>query len=304
MQKKNMFTREVKVGLMVVTAIFMLYFGLNFLKGTDIFSSANNYYASYDNIGGLVASSPVYVKGFKVGQVEHIAYDFTKNESFLVEISIAKNVHLPKGTKVELYDDGLMGGKALQLIYDPIVSSQLMYEAGDTIESQIGISLMGQLTGELLPKIESISSQTDSLIRSVRALVGSKELNRSLASIESTTADLAISSSQLKKMMNNDMPKVMGNVNGITTDLKQVSGNLRKIDYAATFASVDRTISNLNLITTKINSSEGTLGLLLNDKNLYINLSNAASSTDKLLVDLKNNPKRYVHFSLFGRKSE
>jgi phospholipid/cholesterol/gamma-HCH transport system substrate-binding protein len=302
--KKKFFTREVKVGIMAIVAIFVLYFGLNFLKGIDIFSSVSNYYASYENIGGLVPSSPVYVKGFKVGQVEEIKYDFSKQNSFVVKISVAKDIQLPIGTKIELYDDGLMGGKAIQLIYAPITASQTMHQSGDTIESQMGTGLMAQLTGSLLPKIESISTQTDSLIRSVRTLVDNKDLTKSIASIEHTTANLAVSSSQLKKMMNNDVPHILGNVNDITSDFKQISGKLKKIDYEATFASVDHTIANLNLLTTKMNSSEGTIGLLLNNKDLYINLSNTAASADKLLIDLQKSPKRYVHFSLFGRKSE
>jgi len=300
--KKKFFTREVKVGLMAVAAIFVLYFGLNFLKGRDIFSSTSNYYAVYENIGGLVPSSPVYVKGFKVGQVEEVKYDFSKEKSFVIKISVSKDIKLPKGTKIELYDEGIMGGKAIQLIYAPITLSEAMFVPGDTIESQIGNGLMAQLTGELMPKIQSISTQTDSLIRSVRTLVESKDLNKSLASIERTTADLAVSSSQLKKMMNNDVPHILGDVNTLTSDFKVISGNLKKIDYAATFASIDHTIANLSLITDKMNSSEGTIGLLLNNKELYINLSNTSASADKLLIDLQKNPKRYVQFSLFGGK--
>ena len=300
--EKKFFTREIKVGLMAAAAILVLYFGLNFLKGRDIFSSTSNYYAVYENIGGLVPSSPVYVKGFKVGQVEDVKYDFSKEKSFVIKISVSKDIMLPKGTKIELYDEGLMGGKAIQLIYAPITLSQPMFQPGDTIESQLGNGLMAQLTGELMPKIQSISTQTDSLIRSVRTLVENKDLNKSLASIERTTSDLAISSSQLKKMMNNDVPRILGDVNMLTSDFKVISGNLKKIDYAATFASIDHTIANLSLLTDKMNNSEGTIGMLLNNKELYINLSNTSASADKLLIDLQKNPKRYVHFSLFGGK--
>jgi len=302
--RKIYFTREVKVGIMAIVAIFVLYFGLNFLKGIDIFTPVSNYYATYENIGGLVPSSPVYVKGFKVGQVEEVKYDFSKQQSFVIRISVSNDIQLPKGTIVELYDDGLMGGKAIQLVYAPVNASQSMYVTGDTIDSHIGIGLMGQLTGDLMPKIESISTQADSLIRSVRVLVENKDLNKSLASIERTTADLAVSSSELKKMMKNDVPHILSDVNILTTDFKQISGNLKKIDFAATFASINHTIANLNLVSDKLNSSDGTIGMLLNNKDLYINLSNTASSADKLLVDLQKNPKRYVHFSLFGGKKE
>jgi len=302
--KKKYFTREVKVGIMAVVAIFVLYFGLNFLKGIDIFSSVGNYYAVYENIGGLVPSSPVYVKGYKVGQVEEVKYDFSKQKSFVIKISVSKDIKLPKGTLVELYDDGLMGGKAIQLVYAPTNASQSMYEPGDTIESQVSIGLMGQLAGDLMPKIQSISEQADSLIRSVRVLVENKDLNKSLTSIEHTTSDLAVSSAQLKKMMNNDVPHILSDVNVITSDFKQISGNLKKVDFEATFSSINHTIANLNLISDKMNSSDGTLGMLINNKDLYINLSNTASNADKLMIDLQKNPKRYVHFSVFGSKKE
>jgi phospholipid/cholesterol/gamma-HCH transport system substrate-binding protein len=302
--KRKFFNKEVKVGIMAVVAIFILYFGLNFLKGIDIFSPISYYYATYENIDGLVPSSPVFVKGYKVGQVEDVKYDFTKEVAFVVKISVSKDIVIPKGAKIELFDDGLMGGKAIQLVYAPLAASNELYTPGDTIESQIGAGLMAKLSGDLLPKIESISTQADSLLRSVRVLVESKELDNSLLSIEKTTSDLAVTSAQLKKLMNNDMPRIIGNVNEVTSDFKQVSGNLKKIDFAATFASVDHTIANLNLITDKVNSSEGSIGLLLNDKNLYLNLNNTAENADKLLIDLKQNPKRYVHFSLFGDKKK
>jgi len=302
--KMKIFTREVRVGIMVVVAILVLYFGLNFLKGKDFFSSYNYYYASYENVGGLVVSSPVYVKGFKVGQVESIHYDFTKKQSFVIKVSVSKDIKLPIGTIVQLYDDGLMGGKAVQLIYAPIVLTQTMHEPNDTIASEVGIGLMAQLSGDLVPKIESIATQADSLIRSVRVLVQNKDLNKSLSSIQHTTADLAVTSAQLKKVMNTDVPHILSDVNTVTGDFKQITGNLKKIDYAATFASIDHTIANLSLITDKMNSSEGTIGLLLNNKDLYINLSNTAASSDKLLIDMKQNPKRYVHFSLFGSKTK
>jgi len=302
--KKNFFTREVKVGIMAVAAICILYFGMNFLKGIDIFSPVNYFYGQYENLGGLVPSCPVYVKGYKVGQVEKIQYNFSKKQAFVIKISVSKDIKLPLGTKIELYDDGLMGGKAIQLIYEPITATQTMHQPGDTIESKVGIGLMAQLSGDLMPKIQSISTQADSLIRSVRNLVENKNLTKSMASIEHTTADLAVSSSQLKKMMNSDLPHILGDVSTLTSDFKQISGNLKKIDYAATFTSINHTINNLSLITDKINNSEGTIGLLLNNKDLYINLSNTAASSDKLLIDLQKNPKRYVHFSLFGSKEK
>lgn len=302
--KKNFFTREVRVGMMVVVAIFVLYFGLNFLKGIDIFSPVNEYYATYENVDGLVPSSPVLIKGFKVGQVEELKYDFSKETPFVVRISVSKDIQLPKGAKIELFDNGLMGGKAVQIIYEPSMIGSDFYSSGDTIVSSVGVGLMAQVAGDLMPQIKSMAQQADSLLRSIRNITESKELTNSLASIETTTSNLAVSSNELKNLMKTDVPKVMKDVNVITNDLKKISGNLSTIDFAATFASINHTIANLNLVSDKMNSSEGTMGLLINDKALYNKLTNTVESADQLLIDLKASPKRYVHFSLFGKKEK
>ncbi len=301
--KKKFFNKEVKIGLMVIIAIFLLYFGINFLKGIDIFSPTRSYYSVYEKLDGLVTSSPVFIKGYKVGQVDKIQYDFSQQKSFIVKISIEKNIRLPEDTKIELFDNGLMGGKALQLILNQS-GSQHYLQPGDTIPSQISVGLMGQITNSLLPKIESISSQADSLLTSLRKLSESEKINNSLTSLEETSANFAYSSKQLKKIMNNEIPVMIDNVNSLTTDFKAVSNNIKGIDFASTVGNIDQTINNLNLMSDKINNGEGTLGLLLTDKELYFNLANTTVSANNLLIDLKNNPKRYVHFSVFGNKTK
>jgi phospholipid/cholesterol/gamma-HCH transport system substrate-binding protein len=292
--------REVRIGIMAIVALFVLYFGLNFLKGIDIFSPVSNYYTSYENIGGLVPSSPVYVKGYKVGQVEEIIYDFQKETSFIVKISVTNDIDLPDDTKIQLYDDGLLGGKAIQLVFKPFTNSSKFFEPGDTIPSEVATGLMAQVAGELMPKIESIASETDSLLKAVRSLVTSGAVQNSMNSIEKITADLSVSSHALKKLTSKDLPLVMKDVNTITADFRIISGNVKQIDFASTMKELDVTIKDLNKITGKINDPKGSVGMLLNDKDLYINLKNTAGSADKLLIDLQQNPKRYVHFSLFG----
>ncbi len=290
--------------MMAVAAIFILYFGMNFLKGVDIFAPINYYYAEYEAIDGLVPSSPVNIKGYKVGQVEEVKYNFQKTKSFVVKISVSKDIQLPQGTIIELYDDGLMGGKAIQLIYTPDMFTAKLIQSGDTLQSRTGTGLLGKLTEDLMPKIESVTTQADSLLRSVRLLVEGESVQKSLNSIEKTTADLAVSSAALKKMMQKDMPNILSDFNVLTRDFKVISGNLKKIDFASTVQNVDITIKDLNQITNKINNAEGSLGLLMNDKALYLNLVNVSNSADKLLIDLQKSPKRYVHFSLFGSKEK
>lgn len=302
--KKIKLSREIRVGIMTIVAIFLLYFGLNFLKGIDIFAPINYYYAVYNDIDGLVPSSPVFIKGYKVGQVEEIKYDFLKDSPFVVKISVSKDIKLPKESIVELFDDGLMGGKAIQLVNVQQSQEDVFYQSGDTIKSQIGSGLMDQLAGDLMPKLDVIFEQTDSLIRSVRLLVDGGSVQKSLLAIEKTTSDLSESSAAIKKIIKNDMPQLINNVQDITSDFKIVSSNIKNIDFANTFQNLDVTIKDLKQISGKLNSNEGTIGLLLNDKTLYVNLSNMSKSGDELLVDLKKSPKRYVHFSLFGTKDK
>ncbi len=302
--KLRFWNREVKVGILTIVAIFLLYFGLNFLKGVDVFKPISYYYAIYDDIGGLVPSSPVYIKGYKTGQVEEVNYDFSKLKPFVVKISVEKNIKLPKGTQIQLFDDGLMGGKAIQIVFDPLKASQTFHASGDTLLSNVSGGLLASLAGNLMPKIENVARQSDSLLLSVRSLLESENLKNSLASIETATNELAQSSVKLKLLLNNDFPRILSDINILTTDFKILSGNLKKIDFAATFDKVDYTIKNLNQITDKINSSDGSIGLLLNDKSLYLNLANTAQSADNLIIDLKANPKRYVNFSVFGSKNK
>ncbi len=296
----KIFTREVRVGVMAIVAMFLLYLGLHFLKGIDVFSSVNSYYARYENLGGLVPSSPVYIKGYKVGQVESVVYDFTQQRPFVIKISVAKDIHLPKDTKVELYDDGLMGGKAIQLVFAPIKSNDF-FASNDTLASQVAIGLMATMSEKLLPKIESIATQADSLIRTVRKIAENKSIDNSLSSFEQTTTDLAATSSKLRSIMNTDVAKAMGDVNVLTTDLKQVTGNLKKVDFNNTFVSLNHSMENLNKFSEKLNSNDGTLGLLLTNKDLYQNLNKTVTSADNLLMDIKLNPKRYVNVSVFGK---
>lgn len=302
--KKIKLTREVRVGILTVVSVFVLYFGLNFLKGVNIFSPINTYYATYNNVDGLVPSSPVYVKGYKVGQVEEVQYDFSKEQSFVVKITVSRDIKLPKTARIELFDDGLMGGKAIQLIYPPYQSAETFYASGDTLPSTVGSGLLDQLAGDLMPKIETIANQADSLLMSVRKMIDGESVQNSLVSIEQTTAELAVTSTALKRMVNKDLPVIMSDVQVLTGDFKVISANLRQIDFASTFDKMDVTVTDLNKITRKINSREGSIGLLLNDTELYNNLTETARSTDNLLIDMKANPKRYVHFSLFGRKSD
>lgn len=297
---KKYFTKEVKIGILAVTSLALLFFGLNFLKGINIFNPSNFYYATYDNIGGLVETSPVFIKGHQVGQVREIKYDFTKDPSFVITLDISSDLELPEGTRAELYDNGLMGGKAIRIVY---AQQTGQFEAvGDTIESIIIPNFVNAISDQLIPKINNLLSSTDSLILSVRDITNSKQLKSSLASIEQSSANLEETTAQLKGVMNQDVPKIVKNVNTITTDFAQVGNNLKDVDLAKTVNGIDATILELKEVSRKMNSNEGSLGLLINDRALYDNLSNTSNNANLLVVDIKQNPKRYINISVFGSK--
>ncbi len=298
---KKFFNREVKIGLMVVTALVVLFFGLNYLKGINIFKPTNHYYLSLEAVNGLVPSNPVYIKGYKIGQVGEIKYDFAQQKSFIVQIEIQDDVKLPSGTIAELFDDGLMGGKAINLVFS---AEKDFHNAGDTLIVQVVPGLMDALSAELLPKISVALNDIDSLVVSAQKLFSSEEIEKTLISIESATADLSSSSASLKNYMQTDVPMLLSNIDTIANDFKFVSSDLKQIEFDSLFLKIDGTIANLETLSASLNNKEGSLGLLINDSAVYNELDSTINSANALLKDLKENPKRYVHFSLFGRKDD
>ena len=298
---KKFFTREVKVALLVTTALIILYFGLNYLKGINLFNPINKYYAKYESVEGLVASSPVYVRGYKVGQVNSITYDFSNEIPFVIEFTTEKSLKLPKGTIAEMFDDGLMGGKAIRLVMsknDEYISD------GDTLSALKVAGLMDFLSGQFLPALYKTVADVDSTIVNIQQLIASAEIKNSLKSIESVTSDLSITSERLKNLMDGKIPAIVANIDTISVDLKKVSSDLKDFEYTELLLKVDSTMANLRSLSNSLNDKDGSLGLLLRDQSLYNSLDSTVNSANLLLRDLKENPKRYVHFSLFGRKEK
>ncbi len=297
-------SKEIKVGILAIISIFIVYFGLNFLKGVDVFKPVHYFYGQFTELDGLVPSSPVYIKGYKVGQVESIDFDFLQDKAFTIKISIDKKVALPVHSTIVLFDDGLLGGKAIQLLLASENNTTAFCQSGDTLNSEIQLGLMDQLAAGLLPKIQNITEQTDSLLYSLRAVLSNEAIANSLQAIEKTTIELSESSTSLKHILQTDIQNMIQDVNVITEDFAVISNNLKQVDFASTISEVDATVKDLKGISSKINDGEGSLGLLLTDKNLYDNLLNVSNSADALLIDLREQPKRYVNFSLFGSKNK
>jgi len=300
---KIKFGRELQIGILVIVTIAILYFGINYLKGINIFNPTNYYYAKFDRVDGLVASNPVTIKGYKVGLVKSIIYNYEDpKDGVVVILQVDDQLRVPVGSKAVLQTE-LLGGANISLhLYSEVPG--LYFKKGDTIPTMVDDGVIASVMGEIVPRVQSIIPQLDSLIYSLRMITGNGSIEKSLGNIQRMTANLESTSISLDAMMKKDVPVILKNVNIITTDFSKVSQNLSQIDFYATMQSLNRTMSNLQMISDKINNGEGSIGLLINDKSLYNNLNNTMESANNLLLDLKSNPKRYVHFSLFGKSDK
>lgn len=295
--KKFVFSREAKIGTAVVIAIGMLYFGLNFLKGINIFQPTTYFYAQYERVDGIVPTTPVMINGYQVGHVSQIYFDYTKEAPITLQITVDNKLVVPQGTVAEVYDTGLMGDKAIQL---RLGKSQQLLQAGDTLSTSVQNGLMAAVTDALVEPIKAMMPQLDSTIKTINHTLSGERVQSLLTNAEAAIANFKAISANLKK----ELPTTMSNVNNITANLSEVSDELKAAQLDSTLLKVDATIANLENITNQLKSNENTLGALLNDKELYQNLDSTVQSANALLIDLKANPKRYVHFSVFGSKDK
>lgn len=294
------FTKEVKIGLTGAIAIAALFIGLNFLRGINLFKSNKSYYIEFSDIKGLAKSSPVLANGYKIGTVQDILYNYQNPGNILVEISIEKSMSLPKGTTATLITE-MLGGCNLHL--QLAEQSNERYQPGDTIKGDDTKGLMDK-AADIVPQVEQIMSKVDTLLTALNTLAANPNLPGIMENAEQITANLNQSSQQLNMLLKNDMPKLTDKMNRIGDNVITLTDNVNQLDLQATFNKVDATLNEVQLMTEKLNRKDNTLGLLLNDSSLYNNLSNTAGSANNLLIDLKEHPKRYVHFSLFGRKDK
>jgi phospholipid/cholesterol/gamma-HCH transport system substrate-binding protein len=291
---KKIFSREVKIGIVVIIAIGMLYFGLNYLKGVNIFKPDTYFYAKYDRVDGIVKTTHVYVNGFQVGHVSDIIFDYTKEAPIVLEITVDKKLVIPVGTVAEVYDTGLMGDKAIQLKLGKDYSK--VHTTGDTLLSGTQDGLIAGIVDQILPPILELVPSIDSTIVALKNLVESPEVKSLLKNADATMANLKRSTGKLDG--------VIDTVQYICNDLSGVTKSLDKVNWDSTMVTLESTLTNLKTTTDKFNSTDNSIGALLNDKGLYNNLDSTVNSANALLMDLKANPKRYVHFSVFGAKEK
>ncbi|MEH2914303.1 MlaD family protein [Segatella copri] len=296
-------TKEIKIALVAIVGILIMYFGINFLKGMNLFSTNNTYFITFDDIQGLGASTPIYADGYKVGTVDGLEYDYKENGPIKVKVDIIKDLRIPQGSKAEIVKD-LMGNLQVNLLLANNPRERV--EPGGIIPGAVNGGMMDK-AASLVPVVEKMLPKLDSILTSVNALLAAPALSASLHNVETITSNLTVSTRELNTLMaglNKQVPGMIGKANGVLDNTNRLTANLASLDVQGTLNKVNQTLESAHQFTEKLNSNQGSLGLLMNDTKLYDNLTSTMSHADSLVIDLKAHPKRYVHFSVFGRKDK
>ena len=298
---KKIFTREVVIGLTVLIALLVVFFGINYLKGINIFKAANYYYATYSNVAGLAQSAPVTVNGFKVGVVREISYQYDNPGNVDVELSLNRELKVPKGTVAVLPSD-FLGTATIELRFP--AGAPDYHGVGDHLASEVSAGLMDKLQGEMLPAVAGLLPKVDSLLSATTAIVSNPALTSSINRLDNIMANLEASTaalnSSLKPILTNagtsmdNLAEISENLRQVSAALAVISEDLKNMPLDSTMRNVSEIAANLERASAQLNSTGSSLGLLLNDPGLYNNLNNTAAHIDSILIDLKREPKRYI----------
>jgi len=309
-------TNETKVGVLAAVAIAVLIIGYSFLKGNDVFSRENEFYAIYSRVDGLTVSKPVLVNGYQIGRVSDLTLQ--ADGRILVQFKIDPEYGIPKNTIAKLESTDLLGGKAI--VFELGNGSEFASD-GDTLNANIKQDLMDQVE-PVQKKAEQIIARMDSVLTSVNSTLSpdfQRNFDRSFASIARTLETLERTTTTVDALVGTQSSKISGimsnlesissnfknnneSITSIINNFEKVSDDVAKANFVQTITAANNAVAELQLVVNKVNSGNGTLSQLINDERMYNNLNNAASNLDKLMIDLKANPKRYVSFSIFGGK--
>lgn len=302
---------EIKVGLVGLGILILLFFGIKFLKGIDIFNKEVSYHVLYKDVSGMHESNYIYLNGMKVGYIKDIKAMDNRAENFLVTISISSKVNMTKDSKIVLFNADMLGSKALRL---ELGHGELLHK-GDTITGEIEVGMLDKLGTAITPMAENL----DSILSATKSILNQQNrdnIQRTLANLESTSRKLNDISQQFDGLIDSEKNKIkniIANTESITTNLKdnnerlsniisridQITDTVAQANIGNTLSETSRTIERLNKVLGIIENGKGNLGLLINDEGLYRNLNESARKLDALIEDIKANPKKYVKISVF-----
>lgn len=296
----NNIKKEVIIGFCVVVALAVLFFGIEFLKGVNVFKPANFYTASYTNVAGLQVSAPVTLNGFKVGQVSDIRYEYDNPGHVAVEMSLDKSLKVPVGSKAVIEQD-LLGTSTVAL---HLSASNDFHKVGTKLIGETAAGMLDGVSGDLMPKINAILPKVDTLLTNINLLVANPALQTSITRLDNITLQLegtmkSVNGTvrQLPPVVKN-VEGITSNVNDITADLAELSGQLKTLPVDSLLDNLMVVSENLKALSNDLDNPNSTFGALTHDRQLYDNLSAASASLDSLLIDVKRNPKRYISIKL------
>ena len=290
-------------------SILLFIFGYNYLKGNNLLKSSRTFYAVYDNVEGLSKSSPVTINGLQVGSITDIKF-LDSSGKLVVSMNINNDFDFPKGSVAKIYGGNLIGSKSMAI--EPVYDQEGKALSGDTLVSKVDPGLLELVNNRLTPlqaRVETAVSDVDTLVTSVNSILSSDtqrsikqsfiDIRTTLNSLKSTTKNINDVVAENKQNINSSFV----NINETTENLKNVSDSISRINIEKISNDLEESVANINAVTKKIDDKDGTLGKLVNDDQLYQNLEGASKELEELLNDIKTNPKRYVHFSVFGKKN-
>ena len=303
-------SKELRIGILVVMSIVVLVWGINYLKGSNLFDNSRTFYAIYGNIGGLQEGSGVSVNGYKVGVVKRILLLTDKNYSLLVEISIEKDIDIPSNSVSKIVNTDIMGSKGISLI---LGDSNTNAQKGDTLYSDMDRSLKEEVNKQILPlknKAEQLIGSIDSIVTVITSVLSKdarESLTKSLVSLDNTFTTMSQTMTKVSKIVDqNDerISSIIKNLEDNNDEITNILKNFSELSDDIAKSNIKTTLASLNEISKKISDSEGSLGMFINDKDLYLNLEKSSKELEALIKDIKLNPKRYIGFSFLGGKSK
>ncbi len=313
--------REAKIGILAIITLALFYWGFNFLKGKDIFSKQITFYALYPQVSNLIETNPVSINGVKIGLVDKIFFHPDGSGKIIVKCIIGKDIKIPKNSIAQLYSSDLLGTRAIELL---LGDSKEFIQSGDTLISQTQASLGEEVSKEILPiklKAEELLSSIDSVLIVVQTIFNEQTRNNiyqsieslkmTVATIEKTTRTIDTTFTQQAtrlahivanaESISTNLKNNNENITNILSNLSSITDDITKANLVQTIENANNAVARLDTVIAKINSGEGSLGLLLNDKELYQNLDKSALELNKLLEDIRNNPEKYLSIKLFGK---
>lgn len=304
------FTREFKTGVIAIVILALFIWGYNFLKDVSLYDRSRTLYAEYENVQGLAPKSPITINGLKVGSVSKISFHPVKKGVLVAHLQLDNDIEFSVNSVAQIYAPDFISGKSLKI--NMVLDSSPLAKNGDTLQGEVDSGIMGMINEQIAPlqvKVESFVVQTDSVMRSIDALLDDENqgnIKESLVSIRNILADFERSSDYIETLMqeNGKMDSIVNNTNRALDNLAVISDSIRVADLGATLANLQTTLDGFNAVLDSVRQGDGTMGKLLNDDELYTNLAGASKELEELLREIKEHPKRFVHLSVFGKKEK